>query len=123
LGEGKAFLGEAEVLEQPHFTISEPIITDGRVIGILYVGVNKTAINGQGAQRRSVATLKTMSASVLALKAATHAQVNAGRQTVAQRQNADNARRRGEVVGQISWRRSASGHQLLNQWLRAVGER
>lgn len=46
LTKGKTFRGEAIILGKPYYTIYEPIFsTSGNIIGILYAGVEKTAIN------------------------------------------------------------------------------
>ncbi|MEM1044822.1 MAG: Cache 3/Cache 2 fusion domain-containing protein [Pseudomonadota bacterium] len=45
LTKGQTFRGEAVILGKPYYTIYEPIFsTSGNVIGILYAGVEKTAI-------------------------------------------------------------------------------
>ncbi len=45
LTKGQTFRGEAVILGKPYYTIYEPIFsTQGNVIGILYAGVEKTAI-------------------------------------------------------------------------------
>jgi methyl-accepting chemotaxis protein len=102
LGEGKVFLGETQVLGQPHFTIYEPIVSDGRVIGILYVGVKKVVDQPTAAPDKTVDTLSAMVTSVESIRKAMHAQAEAGKQAVAQRQSADNARRRSEIGRQAA---------------------
>jgi len=48
----ETFRGEAVILGKPYFTIYEPILdASGQVIGIFYVGVDRTLIDAQVAQR------------------------------------------------------------------------
>lgn len=45
VSEGRRYLGQADILGQPHYTIYEPIFDSaGRVIGVLFSGVARTAI-------------------------------------------------------------------------------
>lgn len=47
LKQQKSYRGEAEILGRPYLTIYEPMIANGRVIGILFVGVPKQPFAGQ----------------------------------------------------------------------------
>ncbi|WP_289152393.1 methyl-accepting chemotaxis protein [uncultured Salipiger sp.] len=51
----ETFRGEAVILGKPYFTVYEPIVSPGgEVIGILYVGVDRSVIDAQVARNRLV---------------------------------------------------------------------
>ena len=43
LKEGKTYRGDANIFGQPHFAIYEPILSNGEIIGILFVGMPRVA--------------------------------------------------------------------------------
>jgi methyl-accepting chemotaxis protein len=102
LGESKMFRGEAEVLGEPHFTIYEPVISDAKTVGILYVGVKKTMAQSVAAKTMTTDTATDMVASVSAIRAAVHAQAQAAEEAIAQRLSADDARRQSEMARQAA---------------------
>ena len=51
LKEGRTYRGEAIILDKPHFAIYEPILADGDVIGILFVGKPRLTSTAQGSRQ------------------------------------------------------------------------
>jgi methyl-accepting chemotaxis protein len=52
---GKTYRGSATIFDKPHFAIYEPILADGKVIGILFVGKPRLATAGQQTTQVSAA--------------------------------------------------------------------
>ena len=46
LGAGRSFRGETEILGQAYYAIYEPVLVEGRAVGVLFVGVPKAAAVG-----------------------------------------------------------------------------
>lgn len=71
LTSGKTFRGEAVILGKPYFTIYEPIFSEnGNVIGILYAGVEKNAVNAVVSDFMTKYSISFMIILVLVLAAA-----------------------------------------------------
>ena len=97
LKEGKGYRGEAEILGEAYFTIYEPILTEGEIVGAVYVGVKQAQFRarpeanlesdrgGDPAQRASVA--------VAALRSVAAAQAEVERAAIARRMATEDGRR------------------------------
>jgi methyl-accepting chemotaxis protein len=55
LKEGKTYRGAATIFDTPHFAIYEPILFDGKVIGILFVGKPRLASSAETATHAAAA--------------------------------------------------------------------
>ncbi|MBC7311160.1 MAG: methyl-accepting chemotaxis protein [Rhizobium sp.] len=101
LHQGKAFRGEAEILGEAYYTIYEPVLSDGRVIGILYVGLRKAEFaarhgegaGGTGADDPAAAIARALSA----LDRSARTQEEMARAAIVQRQEAEDLRRQHEA--------------------------
>ena len=97
LKEGKTYRGDADLFERPHFAIYEPILSNGEVIGILFVGKPRLAVAERAAQvagaRSSDDEIGEMHAAVLELGNAAKAREIAEREAAEQRQEARDAQR------------------------------
>ncbi|SSC68087.1 unnamed protein product [Ciceribacter selenitireducens ATCC BAA-1503] len=101
LHQGKAFRGEAEILGEAYYTIYEPVLSDGRVVGILYVGLRKAefaARHGEGAGDTGVGDPAAAIARALsALDRSARTQEEMARAAIVQRQEAEDLRRQHEA--------------------------
>ncbi|MBW8283265.1 MAG: cache domain-containing protein, partial [Rhizobium sp.] len=101
LHQGKAFRGEAEILGEAYYTIYEPILADGRVVGILYVGLRKAefaARHGEGAGAAGARDAAAVIARALfALDRSARTQEEMARAAIVQRQEAEDLRRQHEA--------------------------
>jgi methyl-accepting chemotaxis protein len=97
LGRGKGYRGEAEILGETYFTIYEPILSEGRVIGIIYVGVKKAQFMARPEAALDADTggdpVERASAAVAALRSVATAQADGEREAIDRRMASDNARR------------------------------
>ena len=101
LHQGKAFRGEAEILGEAYYTIYEPVLSDGRVVGILYVGLRKAEFaarhgegaGGTGADDPAAAIARALSA----LDRSARTQEEMARAAIVQRQEAEDLRRQHEA--------------------------
>ena len=101
LHQGKAFRGEAEILGEAYYTIYEPVLSDGRVVGILYVGLRKAEFaarhgegaGGTGADDPTAAIARALSA----LDRSARTQEEMARAAIVQRQEAEDLRRQHEA--------------------------
>lgn len=91
LHDKKSFRGEAEILGKPYLTIYEPLIAEGNVVGILFVGVPKLEFTGRIDAANALQTLARANRTV--------AQI--ARDASAQRQISDDLRREQELRREI----------------------
>ena len=101
LHQGKAFRGEAEILGEAYYTIYEPVLSDGRVVGILYVGLRKAefaARHGEGAGGTGADdTAAAIARALSALERSARTQEEMARAAIVQRQEAEDLRRQHEA--------------------------
>ncbi|MBU3961242.1 MAG: methyl-accepting chemotaxis protein [Alphaproteobacteria bacterium] len=100
LRQGKAFRGEAEILGEAYYTIYEPILSDGRVVGILYVGLRKAefaARHGEGEGEGETGGARAISRALAALERSARTQGEMARAAIVQRQEAEDLRRQHEA--------------------------
>ncbi|WP_454745278.1 methyl-accepting chemotaxis protein [Ciceribacter selenitireducens] len=101
LRQGKAFRGEAEILGEAYYTIYEPILSDGRVVGILYVGLRKAefaARHGEGeGETGATGGARAISRALAALERSARTQSEMARAAIIQRQEAEDLRRQHEA--------------------------
>ena len=101
LRQGKAFRGEAEILGEAYYTIYEPILSDGQVVGILYVGLRKAefaASHGEGASETGApAGAAAISRALAALDRSARTQGEMAQAAIVQRQQAEDLRRQHEA--------------------------
>jgi methyl-accepting chemotaxis protein len=108
LKDGKTYRGDANIFDAPHFAIYEPILSQGEVIGILFVGTPRLAVTKQAAQfsaaRRSD-EIGEMQDAVVALGKAAKAKEIAEREAAEQRQEARDSQRRFQASQRDAQRR------------------
>ncbi len=101
LRQGKAFRGEAEILGEAYYTIYEPILSDGQVVGILYVGLRKAefaARHGEGeGETGGAGGARAISRALAALERSARTQGEMARAAIVQRQEAEDLRRQHEA--------------------------
>ncbi|WP_051438858.1 methyl-accepting chemotaxis protein [Ciceribacter selenitireducens] len=101
LRQGKAFRGEAEILGEAYYTIYEPILSDGRVVGILYVGLRKAefaARHGEDeGETGGAGGARAISRALAALERSARTQGEMARAAIVQRQEAEDLRRQHEA--------------------------
>ena len=107
LGEGRTYRGEADVLGHPCFTIYDPILAEGLVVGILFVGVRKAdfaeaTAHMQPAQTAPGDLVGGFGAATSALQAAVDGQAKLDREALAARLADDDARRGQERQRQVA---------------------
>jgi methyl-accepting chemotaxis protein len=96
LKQGKTYRGDATIFGSPHFAIYEPILSNGEIIGILFVGMPRLAAAEEHAKTsdsRSSDEIGEMHKAVLALGKAATAKETAEREAAEQRQEARDAQR------------------------------
>ncbi len=116
LKEGKTYRGNADIFGTPHFTIYEPIVSNGEVVGILFVGIPRRAVAARAAlvsAARAADEIGEMRAAVLELGKAAKAKETAEREAAALRQHAEEQRHR----------RAAQQARAAKERARAVKER
>ena len=116
LKEGKTYRGNADIFGAPHFTIYEPIVSNGEVVGILFVGIPRRAVAARAAlvsAARAADEIGEMRAAVLELGKAAKAKETAEREAAALRQHAEEQRHR----------RAAQQARAAKERARAVKER
>jgi methyl-accepting chemotaxis protein len=95
---GKTYRGSATIFDKPHFAIYEPILADGEVIGILFVGKPRLATAGQQTTQVPAARpsdeIGRMREAMRELGQAAKAREIAEREAAEQRQEARDAQRR-----------------------------
>ena len=99
LRQGKAYRGEAKILGEAYYTIYEPILSDGQVVGILYVGLRKaefTARHGEG-EGETVGGARAIRGALAALERSARTQGEMTRAAIVQRQEAEDLRRQHEA--------------------------
>ena len=96
LKQGKTFRGNANIFGVPHFSIYEPILSNGEIIGILFIGVPRLTAAGQAATTagsRRADEIGEMREAVHDLGRAAKAKEAAEREAAEQRQEARDAQR------------------------------
>jgi methyl-accepting chemotaxis protein len=96
LKQGKTFRGDANIFGVPHFSIYEPILCNGEIIGILFIGVPRLAAAGRAATAagsRPSDEIGEMREAVHDLGRAAKAKEAAEREAAEQRQEARDAQR------------------------------
>jgi methyl-accepting chemotaxis protein len=94
LRDAKSFRGEAAILGVPYLTVYEPIIAEGEVIGILFVGVPKEEAVQQPSQASDV------DGAIAGLEQIIAAQAQTASEAAAMRQRHDDNRRELETARQ-----------------------
>jgi methyl-accepting chemotaxis protein len=98
LKQAKTYRGSASIFDTPHFAIYEPILADGDVVGILFVGKPRIAAAGEQATHasamRSSDEIGKMRDAVRELGQAAKAREIAEQEAAEQRQEARDAQRR-----------------------------
>jgi methyl-accepting chemotaxis protein len=96
LKQAKTFRGDATIFGKLYFSIYEPVLFNGEVIGILYVGTPHLVSDENAAQlvSQSGDEIDQMRAALGGLKKAAEAKEEAERQAAEQRQEARDAQRR-----------------------------
>jgi len=96
LKQGKTFRGDATIFGKLYFSIYEPVLFNGEVIGILYVGTPHVVSEENAAQlvSQSGNEIAQMREALAELKKAGAAKEDAERQAAEQRQEARDAQRR-----------------------------
>jgi methyl-accepting chemotaxis protein len=96
LKHGKTYRGDAKIFDTPHFAIYEPILANGEVIGILFVGTPRLAAAEKAAQSsaaRSTDEIGQMRDALLELGKAAKDKENAEKEAAEHRQEARDAQR------------------------------
>ncbi|MDE8349260.1 MAG: methyl-accepting chemotaxis protein [Acidocella sp.] len=88
LTQGLSYRGEAVILGESYVAVYEPIIADGAVIGMLFVGVKTMA------GRRAAGPPRDFEACIKALDEVTQAHAQTAQQAVRQRQEYEDSRRK-----------------------------
>jgi methyl-accepting chemotaxis protein len=96
LRQAKTFRGDATIFGRQYFSIYEPVLFNGEVIGILYVGTPHVAAAENAAQFASHSTdeIAQMRGALRELERAAQAKETAEREAAEQRQEARDAQRR-----------------------------
>jgi methyl-accepting chemotaxis protein len=105
---GKTYRGEASIFGAPHFAIYEPILADGEVIGMLFVGKRRVVSAADQDEQTAGARsdeIGRMRAAVRDLGRAAKAREAAEREAAEQRQEARDAQRRFRASQQEAQRR------------------
>ena len=105
LGKGTGYRGEAEILGDAYFTVYEPLISEGVVVGVLYVGVKKAEFSKRIRELENAANDhldvgSAMGASIDTFRTAATAQANAEREAIASRMASEDVRRQQEMARQ-----------------------
>jgi methyl-accepting chemotaxis protein len=109
LGGGAGYRGEADILGESYFTVYEPLISEGEIVGVLYVGVKKSEFSARLRELEGAAADQTdlgasIGQSVATFKTAAAAQAQAEREAIASRQTSEDARRQQEMARQAAGR-------------------
>jgi methyl-accepting chemotaxis protein len=105
---GKTYRGDANIFDTPHFTIYEPILSDGVVIGILFVGTPRRAAGDQAGRQsgvRAADEIGAMREAMFDLGKAAKAKEIAEREAAEQRQEARDAQRQFQATQRDAQRR------------------
>ena len=95
------FRGEVEILGEKHLAVYEPIFDANGVIGILFVGLRMTHVQGQADKSRQAIDgdeVTKISDAIAVLRDAAHNKTRAEQESAAQRCAAQDERRRSEAV-------------------------
>jgi methyl-accepting chemotaxis protein len=108
LKHGKTYRGEAKIFDLPHFAIYEPILANGEVIGVLFVGTRRLTAAEKAAQSsaaHSTDEIGQMHDALLELGKAAKDKEVAEKEAVEHRQEARDAQRRFEASQREAQRR------------------
>ena len=99
LGQGKTYHGQADIFGVPHFSIYEPIVVNGEIIGILFVGIPRRAAASSDAllSAKSSDEIGTMRVAVTALGKAAKAKEIAEKEAAELKQHAEEERQQRAV--------------------------
>ncbi len=114
LKQGKSYRGETMILGKPFLAVYEPVITDGKVVGILFAGVEDQTAGAaaHGGQ--------TMSQTLEALRGVVAAQAVAGEDAHLARQEFEDERRLAEAQQHTTARAQAAAVSALSTGLQAL---
>jgi methyl-accepting chemotaxis protein len=121
LGQTKGYRGEADILGEAHFSIYEPILADGEVIGVLYVGVKKADFVAQPSPALRD-PLAQISRAATTFRAAAAAQAEAEREALSGRQASEDLRRQQDGARQIDVARQREVVQAMSTALKRLSQ-
>jgi methyl-accepting chemotaxis protein len=122
LGRGTGYRGEAEILGEAYFTVYEPLISEGAVVGVLYVGVKKSEFSARLRELETAANDRldvgaAMGSSIDTFRTAAAAQAKAEHEAIASRQASEDVRRQQEMARQAAARTQRDVVEALSQAL------
>ena len=119
LRQGLSYRGETEIFGEAYLGLYEPIACDGVVIGLLFAGVRKASAVAVAvpAGARQIGGLTAIGAAIEALQRIIQEQVDAAAQAIAQRQAADDDRRRLDAERQKATRQQKLAIAALTEGL------
>ncbi len=117
LKEAKTYRGEASIFDMPHFAIYEPALSNGEVIGILFVGIPRLTAAGQASRlsSRSFDEIGDMREAAFELGNAAKAKEIADKEAAEQRQEARDAQRRFQAAQRDAQHRIAQERETNAQ--------
>jgi methyl-accepting chemotaxis protein len=121
LGQCKGYRGEAEILGEAYFTVYEPILSDGAVIGVLYVGVKKAEVPTQ-ALSSARDPLAQIGGAVGVFRNAAAAQAEAEREAIARRQASEDLRRQQDAARQVGAARQREVVEVMSDALSRLSD-
>ena len=105
LERGESYRGEADILGEPYFTIYEPLMSEGAVIGSIYVGVRKADFHARLSDAAALdggrGEIAAIQAALDQFRAATEARREVDRAALDERLGAEEARRRYDATREI----------------------
>jgi methyl-accepting chemotaxis protein len=127
LGGGTGYRGEAEILGESYFTVYEPLISDGMIVGVLYVGVKKSEFSArirelEGAADDRMDLGAAIGQSISTFRTAAAAQSQAEREAINSRQVSDDARRQQELARQVASRAQRQVVEALSSALERLSK-
>jgi methyl-accepting chemotaxis protein len=126
LGRGESYRGEAEILGEPYFTIYEPLMSEGVVIGVIYVGVRKAdfdaSLSDAAALDGGHGEIAAMQAALDQFRAATEARRKVDREAQDERHGAEEARRRFDATREIDAAAQLRVVQAISQALERLSD-
>jgi methyl-accepting chemotaxis protein len=102
LTEGLSYRGETVILGEPYFALYEPVLVNGDIVGVLFVGVKKTEAAS------APPAVKAFEAGLEALRTVIRGQVETAQEAVLMRQNYEDGRRK-----LVSERNAAAERQAI----------
>jgi methyl-accepting chemotaxis protein len=127
LGRGTGYRGEAEILGDSYFTVYEPLLSEGKVVGVLYVGVKKAEFSSrmrelEAAGDARLDLMEALSGSITTFRTAAHAQAQAEHEAIASRQASEDARRLQEMARQTASRAQREVVEALSSALERLSK-